>query len=108
MLVLATRPETSDTDAKDDDKVLKDLLLSSDPEIICKWLSRFVLEVHQQTGDPYPPKSMHSILAGLFRISKSNEATLNFLDKSDQRFVKLHNTLDGQLWHSRRKSTYWR
>ena len=72
-------------------------MLSSEPEIICKWLLRFVLEVHQQTGDPYPAKSIHSILAGLFRISKSKGATLNFIDKSDQRFVKLHNTLDTQF-----------
>ena len=89
--------DSRNTDAKDENKVPMDLLLSSEPEIICKWLSRFVLEVRQQRGDPYSLKSIHSILAGLFRISKSKGATLNFLDKSDQRFVKLHNTLDTQF-----------
>ena len=28
------------------------------PEIVCKWLSWFVLEVYQQKGDPYPPKAL--------------------------------------------------
>lgn len=30
----------------------------SNPEIVCKWLSWFVLEVYQHLGNPYPPKAL--------------------------------------------------
>ena len=75
-------------------RVPDDLLSCINPETVSTWLCRFVMETRQQSGKPYPPKSIYSILCGLYRISKSNGVPFNFLDKSDTRFVVLHNTLD--------------
>ena len=61
------------------------------PDIVCKWLSRFVW---QTSGKPYPPKSLYSVLCGLYRVSRSNGVTFNFLDKKDHQFLLLYNTLD--------------
>lgn len=38
------------------DWALKTFNNCQNPEIVCKWLSWFVLEVYQQSGDPYPQK----------------------------------------------------
>ena len=77
-----------------DDPVPSDLLSSNDPEEINKWLCKFVLEVRQQSGQPYPPKSLHSILCGLLRLYREKGGSFNFLDKKDARFTDLHKTLD--------------
>ena len=77
-----------------DDPVPEDLLSCNDPAIVCKWLSRFVLETHQESGKPYPATSIYLLLCGLFRISRSKGVLFNFLDKTDSRFRDLHNTTD--------------
>ena len=77
-----------------DDRVPDDLLSYSDPAVVCSWLCRFVLETRQKSGEPYPPKSIYSILCGLYRISRANGVPFNFLDKTDTRFGPLNNTLD--------------
>ena len=60
------------------DPVPNNLLMpSTTPDCVCKWLSRFVLEVRQSSGKPYPPKSLHSVLCGLYRVSRSNGVTFN-------------------------------
>ena len=71
-----------------------DLLSSNDPEMACKWIQKFVMETRQESGEPYPPKSLYAILCGLYRVCKSNGVTFNFLDKKDARFAVLHKTLD--------------
>ena len=57
-------------------------------------MCRFVLETRQHNGEQYPPKSVYAILCGLYRISRSNGVPFNFIDKSNTRFLALHNTLD--------------
>ena len=71
-----------------------DLLSSTNVELVCKWLCRFVLETRQESGEPYPPRSIHLLLCGLHWISRSEGAPFNFLDKADSHFRDLHNTLD--------------
>ena len=80
--------------AKPSDPVPEDLLSLNDPEVVCKWLCRFVLETRQESGKSYPPKSVYSIWCGLQRISHSNGVLFNFLDKKDLRFAEFHRTLD--------------
>ena len=74
--------------------VPKDLLSSSDDQLICKWLCRFTLETRQENGEPYPPKTIYLLLCGLYRVCKANGLPFNFLDKADSRFRDLHCTLD--------------
>lgn len=66
----------------------------NDPETVCRWLQNFVLETRQESGEPYPPKSLYAILGGIFRVSRSRGVAFNFLDKKDARFSALHKTLD--------------
>ena len=39
------------------DTVSCDLLSCKDPSVFCQWLSKFVIEVRQESGKFYPPKS---------------------------------------------------
>ena len=43
-------------------------LVNLNPEKLKFWLCRFVTEVRKKDGTPYPPWSIHLILAGLQRI----------------------------------------
>ena len=74
--------------------VPNDLLSTDDHVKLCKWLCKFVMETRQESGKPYPPKSLYSILCGLYRVSRSNGVWFNFLDKNDVRFAEFHKTLD--------------
>lgn len=67
-----------------------DLLSLDSPDLLCKWLSKFVLEARKESGDFYPPKTLYSLLFGLYRVSRTNGISFNFLDKKDHRFVSLH------------------
>jgi len=44
-----------------------DLLDNPDIQNLNYWLSRFVTEIRKQDGQPYPPRTIHQILAGLQR-----------------------------------------
>ena len=52
-----------------DEQVPDDLLCSNDAALVCHWLCRFVLETRQESGKPYPPKSVYMLLCGLLRIT---------------------------------------
>lgn len=69
-------------------------MASYDPAFIFKWLSRFILETRQESGQPHPAKSIYLLLYGLHHISRSKGVTFNFLDKSDPRFQDLYKTMD--------------
>ena len=71
-----------------------DLLESQDPEVICKWFCRFVMETRKNDGSPYPPASLRSLLCGLNRVLQRNKAPFSVMDKTDHRFRDLQKTLD--------------
>ena len=52
--------------ASDGDKRCPENLLDK-PEVekVNYWMSRFVAEVRNRKGEPYPPRSIHQLLAGL-------------------------------------------
>ena len=85
--------QARDTDHPDD-TVPEKLLCLSDTETVCKWLCRYIMETRQENGQPYPPKSLYSLLCGLYRHSRANGVSFNFMDKGDIRFRDLHYTLD--------------
>ena len=41
--------------------VPQDLLHCNNPVIVSKWLCKFILENRQESGKPYPPKSLYSV-----------------------------------------------
>ena len=71
------------------------LLSSTDPALLCKWLTRFVAETRTTQGKPYPPSTLYQLLTGLLRQMKDvAPGALNFLDKRDLHLKPLHNSLD--------------
>ena len=71
--------------------------LFEEPEIgeLNRWVSRFITEVRRKDGKPYPPRSVHQLLAGLqrFMLSKKPDAP-KFLDRKDPRFRDIHGTCE--------------
>ena len=72
-----------------------DILDYTDPAVLSHWLSCFVAETRTTNGTQYPPNTIYSLLAGIQRHMKSKNADApTFLNKEDNRFKDLHNTLD--------------
>ena len=78
----------------DGEPISCDLLPCNDPQELSEWLIKSVMEVRQESGENYPPRTIQSILSGLYRISRDNGVLCNFLDKKDSHFSNLHKTLD--------------
>ena len=53
--------------ATSSEPVPQDLLHCNDPVIVSKWLCKFILETRQESGKPYPPKSI--CVYSLYRMS---------------------------------------
>ena len=65
------------------------------PDIVCSSLQRFIMEARRTDGSKYPAKTLYSILCGLLRYSRQVQPDpVNFLDRKDSRFKKLHGTCD--------------
>ena len=82
------------------EKVPTDILTSTDPEVLNKYLSLFAVEARKTNGDSYPPATLHQLLCGILRHMRAiNSECPNFLDKKDGKFKKLQSTLDS-LFHN--------
>ena len=63
------------------------LLERGNNEELNYWLPRFINEVRRTDGNPYPPRSIHQLLAGLQRyMLKQNYCLPKFLDRQNQQF----------------------
>ena len=70
----------------------------TDPKLLNRHLSRFVLETRKSNGERYPPATLHHLLCGLLRhFRQQNPGCPNFMDKKDLRFRELHGTLDAHF-----------
>ena len=76
------------------DPVPADLLESLDPNLVCRWLCRYVMETRREDGHPYPPSTLRSLLSGINRVLQSNHAPFSVLDKTNPCFRDLLKTLD--------------
>ena len=63
---------------------------------LCHILCLFVVEARKTNGEPYPPKTVFHLLAGLLHYARSGSVQQypNFLDPKDVRFRKLQGTMD--------------
>ena len=77
-----------------DNPVPHDLLSRNDPELVCKWLCCFVLEMRKEDGSEYPPSTICSLVSGINRVIKRNNMPFSVLDKGDYKFRDLLKTLD--------------
>lgn len=64
-------------------------------DTLSKWLCVYVAKARSQTGEAYPPTTVHSLLSGILRHTKSvNPMYPNFFDKNDPLFSTFNVTLD--------------
>ena len=75
------------------DPVPADLLGSHDPNLVCRWLCRYVMETRKEDGHPYPPSTLQSLLSGINRVVQRH-APFSALDKTNPCFRDLLKTLD--------------
>ena len=73
--------------SSEDDLIPENLLEVQSPDLLDKWIARFVAEARQSNGKEYSPRSLHQILCGLLRYMRSvKDDAPNILEKSDARF----------------------
>ena len=79
-----------------EEPVPDDLLETASPEEISRWLAHYVAEMRNTRRKPYPPKTIYQLLTGILRHLRLTQPhnCPNFLDRSDLRFIKLHNAID--------------
>lgn len=64
------------------------LLENLDAQSLNHWLSRFVVEMQRNDGNPYPPTLISNILAGLYQYCKALVPdSPNFMDKKNQQWL---------------------
>ena len=71
---------TARNTAHPDDLIPEDILMSSDPDVLNRRLSQFVVETHKSNGQSYPPATLHQ----LYSVARQLHGTL------DSYFNKLH------------------
>ncbi len=60
-----------------------------------KWLQVYVAETRNKTGQPYPPKTVYSLLTGILRhMTAQNPRYPNYLESKSVDFVDFHRCLD--------------
>ena len=62
--------------------------------MVCKYLCLFILKTRKEDGAPYLPATLKSSLGGLNRAFQKNRAPFSILDKCNENFRDLFNTLD--------------
>ena len=66
-----------------------------DPDNLDFWVPRFINEVGRADGDPYPPRTIHQLLAGLQRsMLDHNNRLTKFLDRTNPVFRPIHGACD--------------
>ena len=74
---------------------VEDLWSNKDASKLATMLSRFCLEVKQQNGNPYTPKSVLQILINLQNYARAKDTKcFNFMNSKDERLKKIHTVLD--------------
>ena len=75
------------------DPVPQDILQGGNKVELCKWLSKFAIEVRKKDGSPYPPRTIHHYLSGIQRHIRTEEKLeINLMN--DKEFIELRNVLD--------------
>ena len=81
--------------SKPKNTVPQDILSCTDPQILSKWLSLFIIEARKKSGEKYPTSTLNLLLCGLKRhMCKLNPNSPNFLDEKHPDFAGLRGTRD--------------
>ena len=80
---------------RSDDKCPEDILSTDNNEELCHWLCVCVNEIRKEDGEPYTPRSVSQLVAGLQRhISEQKDVPVRLADPANPAFRPLHRTLD--------------
>ena len=78
-----------------ENQVPVDILKSTDPKALTKWLALFAAEARKNDGGAFPRTSVYMLLAGLLRHMRSLDPTCpNFLSTTNFEFTELHRSLE--------------
>ena len=78
-----------------ENQVPVDILKSTDPKALSKWLALFAAEARKNDGSPFPRTSVYMLLAGLLRHMRSLDPTCpNFLSNTNLEFAELRRSLE--------------
>ena len=84
----------------DDGECPSDLFEVGDPDNLNFWVPQFINEVRRADGDPYPPRTIHQLLAGLqCSMLDHNNRLPKFLDRTNPVFRPIHSACDS-VYHS--------
>ena len=76
-----------------EEKCPSDLLEKPNVSKLNYWLARFVAEVRRQDGNPYPPQTIHQLLAALQRVVLEKDPTIpKICNRKETAFVGLTST----------------
>ena len=80
----------------DDEECPSDLLYVGDADKLNFWLPQFINEVRQTDGNPYPPRTIHQLLAGIqcLMLEKNHCLPRFSLDLSNLAFCPIYNACD--------------
>ena len=74
---------------------VEDLLSHDDSAKVSEILSLFCLDIKQQNGKPYTPKSVLQILVNLQNYAREKDKEcFHFMNPKDERFTQIHTVLD--------------
>ena len=82
---LQTWWEWHNSAVEDKDELCPEIVVTSKctVELLNKWLPVYVMETRNKNGDPYPPKTLYSLLTGILRHMRTeNPSYPNFLEKN--------------------------
>ena len=58
--------------------VLDNILSSTDKTQVCAWICKFASEAQKKDGEPYPPKTIHHYIMGIWRhIKQATKSSVN-------------------------------
>uniref|UniRef100_A0A1X7V015 ZMYM2-like/QRICH1 C-terminal domain-containing protein n=1 Tax=Amphimedon queenslandica TaxID=400682 RepID=A0A1X7V015_AMPQE len=84
------------------EKCPEDILKSASPEVLEKWIPKFVAEVRRADGQKYSPRTIHQIISGLLRYKHSLKAECpNMLDKIH--FKAIDGACDTIFWEEEKQ-----
>ena len=89
---LETWWEWHNNSLEEDDEVCPEIVITPkcSVELLDKWLPIYVMETRNKSGNPYPPKTIYSLLTGILRhMTTENPSYPNFLEKKPA-FVNFH------------------
>uniref|UniRef100_A0A1X7T4Q1 Uncharacterized protein n=1 Tax=Amphimedon queenslandica TaxID=400682 RepID=A0A1X7T4Q1_AMPQE len=85
--------------SREDEQLPGNLLTDGNPEQLNYWIPRFVNEARESDRQPYPPRTINQLLAGIQRhMLTENHLLPKFVDRSNAIFRPIYNACDAVFY----------